>query len=350
MLALPAAVLFQVLILHTARLQAFDPILRFGLIIPGFFLLASLPSAQLRLVQWGFVAGAIATGVWALHELSYAGTWATPGRLGNTFTNPIPFGGTALLLGFLAFVSLERDREIRLAEWVIKVIALLCGCYASYLSGARGAWLALPILGWAALARRHWLSNRWVATGFVLLLIAVLGTLSTTSMVRERVTALESDILKLSGGDTETSTGLRIELWKASLELYAKQPIFGVGKGRLKEAIAHLPQYKHLAHDFQMDHAHNEMLSMLAEVGTVGLVCLLLLYWGPLRYFLTYRRHSDPAIASAAYMGLAMVLGTFVFGLTNDVFAVVMNSAFYALTTATLLAIIASRKRELAER
>jgi O-antigen ligase len=49
-------------------------------------------------------------------------------------------------------------------------------------------------------------------------------------------------------------------------------------------------------------------------------------------------------------MGLIMVLGTFVFGLTNDVFAVVMNAAFYALTTATLLAIIASRRRELAER
>ncbi|SIT72861.1 O-antigen ligase [Burkholderia sp. b13] len=349
MLALPAAVLFQVLVLQTAKLSAFDSILRFGLIVPSFFLLASLPSAQLRLVQWGFVAGAIATGAWALHEVLHTGSWSTPGRIGNAFMNPIPFGGTALLLGFLAFASLKRDRRIWLGEWAFKVIALLCGCYVSYLSGARGGWIALPVLVWASMARRHWLSNRWAAAGLVLLLIAALGALSTTNMVQERVNALESDIHKLVRGDTESSTGIRLQLWKASLELYAEQPTFGVGKGRFREAMMHIPQYQYLASDLHMYHAHNEILSMLAEVGTVGVVCLLLLYGGPLRYFWKYRRHSDPTITNAAYMGLIMVLGTFVFGLTNDVFAVVMNAAFYALTTATLLAIIASRKRELAE-
>lgn len=350
MLALPVAVLFQVLVLHTAKLSAFDSILRFGLIVPSFLLLASLPSARLRLVQWGFVAGAIATGAWALYEVLHTGSWSMPERLGNAFMNPIPFGGTALLLGFLAFASLERDRKIWLGEWALKIIALLCGCYASYLSGARGAWIALPVLVWASMAGRHWLSNRWTAAGLVLLLIAALGALSTTNMVQERVSALESDIRKLSAGNTESSTGIRLELWKASLELYAEQPVFGVGKGRLKEGMMHFPKYKYLVSDFHMHLAHNEILSMLAEVGTVGFVCLLLLYGGPLRYFWKYRRHSDPTITNAAYMGLIMVLGTFVFGLTNDVFAVVMNAAFYALTTATLLATIASRRRELAER
>ncbi|CBW75858.1 O-antigen ligase [Mycetohabitans rhizoxinica HKI 454] len=350
MLALPVAVLFQVLVLHTAKLSAFDSILRFGLIVPSFLLLASLPSARLRLVQWGFVAGAIATGAWALYEVLHTGSWSMPERLGNAFMNPIPFGGTALLLGFLAFASLERDRKIWLGEWALKIIALLCGCYASYLSGARGAWIALPVLVWASMAGRHWLSNRWTAAGLVLLLIAALGALSTTNMVQERVSALESDIRKLSAGNTESSTGIRLELWKASLELYAEQPVFGVGKGRLKEGMMHFPKYNHLVSDFHMHLAHNEILSMLAEAGTVGLVCLLLLYGGPLRYFWKYRRHSDPTITNAAYMGLIMVLGTFVFGLTNDVFAVVMNAAFYALTTATLLATIASRRRELAER
>ncbi|MNY76906.1 hypothetical protein D3C86_2166420 [compost metagenome] len=63
-------------------------------------------------------------------------------------------------------------------------------------------------------------------------------------------------------------------------------------------------------------------------------------------YFWSNRHSRDPDTANAATMGLVLVFGTIIYGLTIDVFSLVMNTAFYALTTATLLGIIANRRRQ----
>ncbi|MCF2134714.1 O-antigen ligase [Mycetohabitans sp. B3] len=348
MSTLPVVIAFQVLVLREGRLAALDPMLRLVLVIPSFLFLASLPSHWLRQVKWGFVAGALLTGMWVLYVQVNPGAWHDPRRLGNPFTNPIPFGNTALLLGFLALASIERGKHVGGVELALKILALLAGCLASYLSGSRGGWIALPWLIWTTVSGRHWVSSTRARIVLSAVLIGCLAGASTTSMVRERIDAIGTDLHKFEQGEVMTSTGQRLELWRASLQLFAEHPVLGVGKGRLEPALIALADRGKMPRIIANEHAHNEFFSMLAEVGAAGTISLILLYAGTFRSFWSERKHDDTTISTAAYLGLSLVGSTIIFGLTIDMLPIVMNAAFFALTSATLLATIASRKRELA--
>ena len=148
MLGMPAVVVFQIAVLRTGTFPALDPLLRLALVIPSFFFLSSLESRQLRYVGWGCVAGALLAASWTLYQLAHPNLAYGATRVGNTFTNPIPFGDTSLILGFLGFGALSRDGKAKWPEVAIRILALLAGCYASYASGARGGWLAAKPIRW----------------------------------------------------------------------------------------------------------------------------------------------------------------------------------------------------------
>ncbi|CAG7597755.1 O-antigen ligase family protein [Candidatus Vallotia tarda] len=348
MSALPVVTTFQVLVLHEGRLAALDPMLRLILVIPIFLFLVSLPAYLLRRIEWGFVTGALLTGVWALYVLVNPSAWQQPGRLGNSFINPIPFGDTALLLGFLAVTSLDRNTYVNGIELNLKILALVAGCLASYFSGSRGGWIALPWLIWVALSRRRWIESICSRIIISAALSVCLMLASIAPLVRERFKEIGTDLYKLEHGQVMTSTGQRLKLWQASLQLFVEHPIFGVGKGCLEPALIMLADRGKTPRIIANEHAHNEFLSILAETGIFGTISLLLLYIGTFRLFWCEREHKNTTISTAAYLGLALVGSTVIFGLTIDVLPLVMNSTFFALISATLLATIASQKRELA--
>lgn len=349
MLAMPCIVLFQILVLRTGTFPALDPLLRLALVPVSYFFLSTLPSRHLRLVQWGFVAGALAVGLWAAYARAYLPMWASPARLGNSFTNPIPFGDTALLLGFLAFASLERDGRLRVFEVVVKLAALFAGIYASYVSGSRGGWIALPLLVWVAARRRHWLVSTRARIAFGCVLAASAVVFASTSLVRERIEAIGSDVHQMTEGNLDTSMGLRLDLWRASTRLYLHHPLIGVGRGSLESSLRALADHGEAPRAIVNGRAHSEFFSALAETGTIGVAALLMLYIGTIRPFWQLRRSDDPDIATATSMGIGLVGSTLLFGLTIDVLTLVMNAAFFALTAATLLAWIEARKREIAD-
>ncbi|AJX73230.1 O-antigen ligase family protein [Burkholderia pseudomallei] len=345
--ALPSIVLFQIVVLRDGTFPSLDPLLRLPLVIPSFFFLATLPSRQLRWVQWGFVVGALGTGGWVFYQLAHPHVAYGAVRVGNTFTNPIPFGDTALVLGFLSMASIRRSADATSAEVIVKTLAMLAGCYASYASGARGGWIALPFLIWAAAGGRHWLVNVKARIALGAAVLACIGALAGTSVVRDRVDAFGSDITAMERGDPDTSTGIRLNLWRASVQLYLEHPVFGVGRGSLERELRAKAQRGEVPEVIVNGRAHSEFFSILAEMGTVGVAALLFLYGATFMPFWRNRRDADPEIATASYLGLAMVGGTIIFGLTIDVLTLVMNAAFFALTVATLLAWIEARKREL---
>lgn len=349
MLALPAVILLQIVVLRVSAPSALDPFLRFALAVPCFFLLASLPSRQLRLVQWGFVVGALTVGAWAVYVSLYpeAFQWTYGNRLGNSFTNPIPFGDTAILLAFMSVISISRKQSVRTAEVAIKVLALVLAGYASLRSGSRGGWIAIPLLVWATLSGRHLLNtarSRFVWFGVALACIAAFAVTSTT--IRTRFEAVGTDIESMQQGNGNTSVGLRFNLWQACTKLYLEHPVFGVGRGNLDEALGALAERGEAPRDIVNSGGHSEFFSAISQTGTVGLVALLMLYAGTFHAFWRYRRHPDPEVVTAAYMGVGTVGATVIFGLTIDALTLVMSTAFFALTVATLLAWIDARVRE----
>ncbi|MDR5812864.1 MULTISPECIES: O-antigen ligase family protein [unclassified Caballeronia] len=330
--------------------REFDGMSRFTLSLPIFLLLVNLPIRHLKAFGWGCALGAIGAGAWAV-DSSIHMTVNDINRLGNTFTNPIPYGNTALLLGFLSAMTIRWDDYpnalVRRLGIAVKLLGLAGGVYASYLSGTRGGWLAIPLFlalcslnfGWVKHAK-HWL--------VALLVVALaMAALFASPLGRERVLATQSDVTQLAEGSTAySSIGARLLLWRASIHLFEAHPLTGVGKGHLESSLRDLAKQGEVPAYIVNQRAHSEFFSTIAELGALGVVCLGLLYAGPLLYFVRYRRSPHRDVSTAAYCGMAVSGSVIIFGLSIDVFTVVMSTALIALIWAVLLAVITHDTRE----
>ncbi|WP_153102187.1 O-antigen ligase family protein [Paraburkholderia hayleyella] len=328
--------------------RQFDALSRFMLALVVFLLLRQLPSRALRMIGWGCAAGGLAVGVWALMDRPQGG-WNGTSRLSNYYTNAIPFGDTALLLAFLSLFTLGWDDLRDWRPFAIKILALLGGGYASYLSGTRGGWLALPVFLVLLGAQYRWFTQRKRLITALLALSLCLAALFSTGRIEQRVVDASTDIALLNQGDAYTSIGLRLQLWQASWHLFTKHPVYGIGKGRLMQSLRDMAQNGEVKAEIVNERAHSDFFSTLAEMGTVGVLCLFLFYFGISVYFWRNRQANDPAIRAAAYSGLAVSTSTIIFGLTIDVLVPIMVTVLLALLSATFLAMIDARKREIAQ-
>lgn len=326
--------------------REFDGLSRFALALPIFLLLVNVPIKYLKPLGWGCAIGTIGAGAWAVDSAIHM-TVTELNRLGNDFTNPIPYGNTALLLGFLSVMTIRWDNYssalLRRLGIGLKVFGFIAGLYASYLSGTRGGWLAIPLFlmlcslnfGWVRLCR-HWIA----ALGVVVLAMAALLLASPNG--RDRLRQTQSDIVRLAHGSAapESSIGARLQLWRASIHLFEEHPLLGVGKGHLKSQLQTLADASEISPLVVNQRAHSEFFSTIAELGAAGVVCLALVYFGPLVYFLRYRKSPNRDVSTAAYCGIAVSGSVIIFGLSIDVLTVVMSTALIALFWAVLLAVI----------
>ncbi len=330
--------------------REFDGLSRLALSLPIFLLLVNLPVRHLKALGWGCALGAIGAGAWAVDSNLHM-TINDLNRLGNDYTNPIPYGNTALLLGFLSVMTIRWDEYPNvLAKRVgiaIKLLGLVSGVYASYLSGTRGGWLAIPLFlvlcslnfGWVR-RRRHWLAAAVVA-------VMAMSALLASPLGRERVMATRSDIVQLSeGSNAYSSIGARLQLWRASIRLFETHPLLGVGKGHLEASLRDMANKGDVPDFIVNQRAHSEFFSTISELGALGVVCLALIYFGPLVYFVRYRKSPHRDVSTAAYCGIAVSGSVIIFGLSIDVFTVVMSTALIALFWAVLLAVITHDPRQ----
>jgi O-antigen ligase len=187
---------------------------------------------------------------------------------------------------------------------------------------------------------RHWFAALVVA-------VVAMSTLLASPLGRERVMATRSDIVRLSEGSAEySSIGARLQLWRASIHLFEAHPLIGVGKGRLEPSLREMASKGEVPAYIVNQRAHSEFFSTISELGAAGVVCLALIYFGPLVYFMRYRKSPQRDVSTAAYCGIAVSGSVIIFGLSIDVFTVVMSTALIALLWAVLLAVITHDARQ----
>ncbi|MFD1557794.1 O-antigen ligase family protein [Paraburkholderia silviterrae] len=346
MCGLVLAIFVQQLVYGIWAPRQFDAYSRFALAIPIFLMLRQMPARHFRALGWGCAAGALVLGALALAHRPVGG-WTDADRLNNDYTNAIPYGDTALLLAFLSVFTIGWDgKHRRLTAW-LKFAALVAGGFSSYSTGTRGGWLAIPVFvvmlgvqyGWFANFKRFALASSVVVLGAAALL--------STPRIEQRVHDFVADVSMLSKGNPDTSTGIRLELWRASARLYAQHPIYGVGKGRLESSMSQLAKQGLMPSGAVNERAHSDFFSTLAESGSIGLLFLFVFYYGSTVYFWRRRRSTDAFIRTAAWSGMAVSASTIVFGLTIDVLVPIMVTVLVALLTATFLAAIDARQREI---
>lgn len=346
MLALVVAIGVQQLVFGYWLPRQFDALSRFVLALPVFLLLRQLPSRNLRMIGWGCAVGALVVGVWAIVDQPPGG-WTDANRLNNSYTNAIPFGDTALLLAFLSVFTLGWDNPRDWRVLLPRLAALVSGGYASYLSGTRGGWLAVPVFVVLLGMQYQWFAHKKRLLIATLAIVVVAGALLSTERIHKRISEASTDVSMMHKGEDSTPVGLRLQLWNASRQIFMQHPVYGIGKGHLVDELGVMAKRGEVKAEIVNERAHSDFFSTLAEMGAIGVICLLLFYHGISVYFWRHRRSTDPAIRAASYSGLAVATSTVIFGLTIDVLVPIMVTVLLALLVATLLAVVDARKREL---
>lgn len=315
---------------------------------PSKMLLATLATGMVLLLRpsgqviWpGLWVGAIGAMLFAIYQ-----------RFGlmlpraEGFSMPITFGDLAMAMGLM---SLAGIRQVARTRWAaLPYLAFLAGVVASILSASRGGWLAL-LLSFIPLYvyGRDYVGRRVLAiVAASLIVVGGVSALPETG-VRERLNEITTQMAQYEGGNSNTSVGARIEMWKGAWTMFVEHPVGGVGRANFNRGLNQL--IGRGAIDPAMGifrHAHNEMLNALATEGLPGGLALLALYCAPLVFFGRQLRRAGSQ-RPYALAGIMLVLAFIAFGMTQVMFVHHVGSAFYALTVCVLAGLCLQEQRRM---
>ncbi len=312
----------------------YDASSRFLLGVPVFVMLKRMRFSVAAGVQYGFPLATI-MGSAMIRQIE-------DGRYGIPTMDLIHFGNFALVMGVLSILGIDWVKRDSLPLRILKAAGFIAGVYASIVSGSRGGWIALPVfLIIFVYFRYSKVSLRALLAIPGALMLAGFIAYASSQTIHHRITELVGDVTGLEHGNPDTSTGIRLQLYRAAAEVFIKNPIFGVGpEGFAKEmdAMQKAGIVTPMAADLGRGEVHNELLSRAAGLGIFGLTAMLSIYLVPAGIFYRSMRSSIARISQSGMLGLVFVSGFIVFGLTAETLNLTMSSAFYSLTVAVLLA------------
>ncbi len=107
------------------------------------------------------------------------------------------------------------------------------------------------------------------------------GAYKTLPIFENRINSAQSDILKFTKGDYDSSWGLRAAFWIITYDIVKENPLLGVGIGDYKLAAqkALAKNDHHFSKDVQKfcthSHFHNQYLMILTQTGLIGFALML---------------------------------------------------------------------------
>ena len=188
----------------------------------------------------------------------------------NHATQGMIFSVTLLLKG-VCLLFKKSILPIR-GLWIL-VLMLIILAVLVYMTPGRSGYLAFMVVtvyfGYLLLREKHYK----ILSGVVLLSSSLL---LTSPLVGDRIELGVKEMQHVDPTNIESSSmGLRMMVWKNTIELIKDRPLLGVGTGGFEEAysqkIKDNPEWeKHLLHD-----PHNQFLKIWAEMGIFGLMVFL---------------------------------------------------------------------------
>jgi O-antigen ligase len=306
---------------------------------PLRFLLAALAliillktKIKAEYILYGVITGAAGTGFLALYQYFILGIERPHG-----FQIVIAYGNDSLLLGLLALASIGFFKAQK--KYLILALCLtaaMLAISAFVFSGTRGSWLATPLI-----LLILWQYRKTFKAWALLLIISIVFTLMLAMLLSPSLGTL--DRLKLintnldnyfSGKTVDTSTSLRLEMWKSAIYAFKEKPIFGTGQyGNTYYKEQQIQQGIVNPIIIEFSHAHNELLTALSHRGLIGFFSLLSIYLVPLFLFskvlFSKQLIVNPDAKSIALSGCVIPLSYFAFGLTQSVFDHNSGSTIY---------------------
>ena len=323
-----------------------EKLLRFALALPVLWLLLRAPQRWLKHIQWSILAGALAGSTLLIV------TMVTMGRggmidVGGRY-NAVAFANMVLLFGGMTLLSLGWGPSTRWPriETGVKLLAAALAVCATWMSETRSSWMLLPILGVVfLLGLRNWRRRHKVYCALAVS-VALVASAAAIWTFSSRMQEITTDVQGFTtSANRDTSFGIRLQLWHASILMFEKSPVFGVGPGKFREELREL-QGKGIVTQEVVDgfgEPHNDLLAALAGYGVLGLLAILTLYLLPAAIFFRRLASDDRIIRVGAQMGLLFCLSYPAFSLTEMMFRNMRSVPTYSLIVVALIALTTVR-------
>jgi len=237
----------------------------------------------------------------------------------------------AILVSILWFtrnwVFGKNGKHIAVSSALITVVLTL-----GFLKGRSGHLALIGMLAFIVLCELP-KKIKWMAVfaPFILLLIAV----NLSVNFKERVQLIQSEAAKYSQSTSpgaDTSTGLRLKFWGASINAFIEKPMLGYGVGSWKIAFAAIEKLDKPENSLTDVDPHQMFLLWAVEGGLVGLllqcaVLVALLY------------HSKKLDQQNAYALQAVVLGLAISGMFNSMLIGIGIGDYFCILIGILVSI-----------
>jgi O-antigen ligase len=297
-------------------------------------------SNDLASAVWrGVTAGAFAAGLGAVVQVVFGADRAQ--GLGD---NAIVFGNVALMMGALSVSLLPAlDADLKWSRPIGGAAGGL-GLLASFLSGSRGGWLAVPLFAvLLAVQFRRYLGHRqWIRWSGLATAVAAFVAWFAHGVLRERVGEAVTEIAHYVGAAPRdpaagTSIGARFEVWRSALDAFRQRPVTGVGWGNLARFFDVQAYAGHRNPRIAtFEHAHHQFLGSLASAGIIGAATFVAVLAVPAMWFWHAAGGKTDRECALGTSGLIVVGGFAITGLTEAMFESFVPIAFYSVVVAAI--------------
>ena len=203
---------------------------------------------------------------------------------------------TVVCIALLLFRRNFIDQKLQL----LLVCAVLLSLIAIVVSEVRTSLLAILSLIPLVL-----LKKRQNILKYVLFICCIFGLLFALFWFTGRMQEGVSDLLKYQTGNSNTSWGIRLELWKLSFNAFLSKPLFGWGQQPFGDIIA--AGFSFPVKTFFPKHFHSDIFNILVCCGLLGIIG-----WTLTICLLIKKSWNDP-------VQLALLLACLAMGLTERI-------------------------------
>ena len=168
-------------------------------------------------------------------------------------------------------------------SWMINILLLVLFLSMVILLGSKAGILSLGIL-LAVFVYLMFFKLKNIKVGLIMLVFMIGSCLIiiNNKAIKSRMTEMISSVVNDSDSDN-TSTSLRISVWRVGLNLIADKPLFGHGTGDVRDVLAETYKTKGLEQALKKkSNPHNQYLQTTIASGLLALIVLLYLLFVPL--------------------------------------------------------------------
>ncbi|MAA71220.1 MAG: hypothetical protein CL679_05770 [Bermanella sp.] len=323
----------------------FEDYLVFILVIPLFLVMRQVKFSLSHLIV---VLAVVAIGLGCLSLYQY---WHMKTQGGFVFTsgskmaqfwlrpsggvNPMRYAAISLIfMGFAINAALfVRNKSVALK--VLLALAVIGSAVACMLTQVRGSWLALMAILCIYIFMLLYMGLKKLLLGFLVVCVVGVGVVSQQSHVQDRLDRTEQSLQRYLEGDSHTSLGARLDMFKAAWILIQERPVFGHGLNSYSDKATEIrlatPGMNREVGKW--NNPHNEILQVMVEKGVIGLATFIAIFASCAYLFISAYRNNkgNNAVAYFAFGGLIILVVYFMAGLSVALFEHNVFNQFFTI-------------------